>query len=41
MTNNVPPVSVTYAQTGSSTNANEPGMRAMKERAYAKRGENE
>jgi superfamily II DNA or RNA helicase len=35
----VPSVSVTYAQTGSSTRANPFGMRAMQERAYEKRGE--
>lgn len=35
----VPSVSVTYAQTGSSTQANPFGMRAMQERAYDKRGE--
>ncbi len=35
----VPSVSVTYAQNGSSTKANELGMRAMQERAYEKRGE--
>lgn len=35
----VPSVSVTYAQTGSSTTANEMGMRPMQERAYEKRGE--
>jgi hypothetical protein len=39
MTKNVPSVSVTYAQTGSSTKSNELGMRAMQERAYEKRGE--
>ncbi|MBY6048312.1 DEAD/DEAH box helicase [Vannielia litorea] len=37
--NNVPAVSVTYAQTGGSTKSNELGMRAMQERAYEKRGE--
>ena len=36
---NVPSVSVTYAQTGSSTRANAFGMRPMQERAYEKRGE--
>ncbi|WP_068084880.1 DEAD/DEAH box helicase [Polycladidibacter stylochi] len=36
---NVPSVSVTYAQNGSSTKSNELGMRAMQERAYEKRGE--
>src|SRR6059036_2232183 len=35
----VPSVSVSYAQNGSSTQANEFGMRPMQERAYAKRGE--
>ena len=35
----VPSVSVTYAQKGSSTRANELGMRPMQERAYQKRGE--
>jgi superfamily II DNA or RNA helicase len=35
----VPSVSVTYAQKGSSTKANELGMRPMQERAYNKRGE--
>lgn len=35
----VPSVSVTYAQNGSSTKANELGMRPMQERAYQKRGE--
>src|SRR5271166_374614 len=35
----VPTVSVTYAQTGSSTKANALGMRPMQERAYEKRGE--
>lgn len=35
----VPSVSVSYAQNGSSTKANEFGMRAMQERAYEKRGE--
>jgi superfamily II DNA or RNA helicase len=39
MTKSVPSVSVTYAQTGSSTRSNELGMRAMQERAYDKRGE--
>lgn len=37
--NNIPAVSVTYAQTGSSTKSNELGMRAMQERAFEKRGE--
>jgi hypothetical protein len=35
----VPSVSVTYAQNGSSTKSNELGMRPMQERAYEKRGE--
>ncbi|WP_026988480.1 DEAD/DEAH box helicase [Fodinicurvata fenggangensis] len=35
----VPSVSVTYAQNGNSTKANELGMRPMQERAYEKRGE--
>src|SRR5271166_5726772 len=35
----VPTVSVTYARNGSSTKANELGMRPMQERAYAQRGE--
>ncbi|MDZ7829227.1 MAG: DEAD/DEAH box helicase family protein [Halofilum sp. (in: g-proteobacteria)] len=35
----VPSVSVTYAQTGRSTQSNELGMRPMQERAYEKRGE--
>lgn len=35
----VPSVSVSYAQNGSSTKANEYGMRVMQERAYEKRGE--
>lgn len=41
MTNikNIPSVSVKYACNGSSTRANEMGMRAMQERAYEKRGE--
>ena len=39
MTNNVPSVSVTYAQNGGSTKSNEFGMRAMQERAYERRGE--
>lgn len=39
MTNNVPSVSVTYAQSGASTTSNELGMRAMQERAYERRGE--
>jgi superfamily II DNA or RNA helicase len=37
--NNVPSVSVTYAQNGNSTKSNELGMRAMQERAFEKRGE--
>ncbi|NBC29455.1 MAG: DEAD/DEAH box helicase [Spirochaetes bacterium] len=39
MTRSVPSVSVSYAQTGSSTKSNEFGMRPMQERAYEKRGE--
>jgi hypothetical protein len=35
----VPSVSITTARTGASSKANEWGMRAMQERAYAKRGE--
>ena len=35
----IPSVSVTYARDGSSTRANELGMRPMQERAYQKRGE--
>src|ERR1043166_2721780 len=35
----IPSVSVTYARDGSSTAANELGMRAMQERCYQKRGE--
>src|SRR6266478_2407321 len=35
----VPSISVTYTQNGSSTKANELGMRPMQERAYEKRGE--
>ncbi|EXL07912.1 DEAD/DEAH box helicase [Aquamicrobium defluvii] len=35
----VPSVSVTYARNGSSTRANELGMRTMQERAFEKRGE--
>ncbi len=38
-TTHVPSVSVTYARNGSSTAANEYGMRPMQERAYEKRGE--
>lgn len=36
---NIPSVSVSYAQDGSSTRSNELGMRPMQERAYQKRGE--
>ena len=36
---NVPSVSVTYTQNGSSTRPNELGMRPMQEKAYEKRGE--
>ncbi len=39
MKNNIPSVSVSYASNGSSTKANELGMRVMQERAYEKRGE--
>jgi superfamily II DNA or RNA helicase len=35
----VPSVSITYAQSGTSTRANALGMRPMQERAYEKRGE--
>ena len=35
----VPSVSVTYAQNGRSTQANELGMRPMQEQAYQQRGE--
>ena len=35
----VPSVSITTARTGASSKANELGMRAMQERAFAKRGE--
>lgn len=35
----VPAVSITTAHTGASSKSNELGMRAMQERAYAKRGE--
>lgn len=35
----IPSVSVNYARNGSSTKANEMGMRVMQERAYEKRGE--
>jgi hypothetical protein len=38
-TRTVPSVSITTARTGASAKANELGMRAMQERAYAKRGE--
>jgi len=38
-TKSVPSISVSYAQTGSSTRSNELGMRPMQERAYEKRGE--
>jgi hypothetical protein len=34
-------VTVNYAGNGSSTRANEMGMRVMQERAYEKRGERE
>ena len=37
-TKSIPSVSVTYARNGSSTKANELGMRVMQERAYEKRG---
>ena len=36
---NLPSISVTYSQTGDSTNLNELGMRAMQARAYERRGE--
>lgn len=36
---NIPSITVDYAATGASVNSNEFGMRAMQERAYAKRGE--
>jgi superfamily II DNA or RNA helicase len=39
MTSAVPSVSVSYASNGSSTKANELGMRPMQERAFEKRGE--
>ncbi|HCT4817288.1 DEAD/DEAH box helicase [Pseudomonas aeruginosa] len=39
MTQTVPSVSVSYAQSGRSTKANELGMRPMQERAYERRGE--
>ncbi len=35
----IPSVSVNYACSGSSTKANEMGMRVMQERAYEKRGD--
>jgi len=35
----VPSVSIATARTGASSKANALGMRAMQERAYAKRGE--
>ena len=35
----IPSVSVSYASNGSSTKANEMGMRVMQERAYERRGE--
>ena len=35
----VPSVSITTAHTGASAKANALGMRAMQERAYARRGE--
>ena len=35
----VPSVTIATARTGASAKANELGMRAMQERAYAKRGE--
>jgi superfamily II DNA or RNA helicase len=37
--NSIPSVSVSYASNGSSTRANEFGMRPMQERAFEKRGE--
>ncbi|WP_445081625.1 DEAD/DEAH box helicase [Pseudomonas rhodesiae] len=39
MTQTVPSVSVSYAQNGRSTKANELGMRPMQEQAYERRGE--
>ncbi|MEM8749938.1 MAG: DEAD/DEAH box helicase family protein [Pseudomonadota bacterium] len=39
MSNIVPSVSVSYAQTGASKKSNELGMRVMQERAYEMRGE--
>jgi len=39
MDRHIPSVSVSYARNGSSTKANEHGMRPMQERAYEKRGE--
>jgi len=38
-TKSIPSVTVNYKSTGSSTQSNELGMRAMQERAYEKRGE--
>ena len=38
-TKSVPSVSVSYARNGTSTKANELGMRPMQERAYYHRGE--
>src|ERR1700755_670851 len=35
----VPSISVSYARNGSSTKANDMGMRPMQERAFQKRGE--
>jgi hypothetical protein len=35
----LPSVSITTARTGTSSKANELGMRAMQERTYARRGE--
>lgn len=39
MNQSIPSVSVSYSSSGSSTKANELGMRTMQERAYEKRGE--
>ena len=39
MNQSIPSVSVSYASSGTSTKANELGMRTMQERAYEKRGE--
>ncbi|HGY2325421.1 TPA: DEAD/DEAH box helicase, partial [Pseudomonas aeruginosa] len=39
MTQTVPSVSVSYAQNGRSTKANELGMRPMQERVFERRGE--